>query len=60
MFDMFITGMENQNDMFDIGVKMICVNNFENTDQIQTNFWHFFEKVCMTDQNYFYRPLCHH
>ena len=32
----------------------------QNTDQIQTNFWHFFEKVCITDQNYFYRPLCHH
>ena len=67
MLDMFITGMENENDLFDFGVKIICVSTFlkiqtnfskyrPNTDQFLT----FFEKVCITDQNYFYRPLCHH
>ena len=35
MFDMFITGMENENDMFDIDVKIICVSTFL---KIQTNF----------------------
>ena len=35
MFDMFITGMENENDMFDIDAKMICVSKFL---KIQTNF----------------------
>ena len=45
MLDMLITGMENENDMFDIDVKIICVStflkiqtNFSKTDQIQTNF----------------------
>ena len=67
MFDMFITGMENENDMFDIDVKIFCVSTFlkiqtnfskyrPNTDQSLT----FFEKVCIIDQNYFFRPLCHH
>ena len=31
-----------------------------NTDQLQTIFNHFSEKVCITDQNYLYRPNCHH
>ena len=31
----------------------------QNTDQIQTSFKGFSEKVCITDQN-FYTPLCHH
>ena len=35
MFDMFITRMENENDMCDIDVKMICVSTFL---KIQTNF----------------------
>ena len=35
MFDMFITRMENENDMCDIDVKMICVSTFL---EIQTNF----------------------
>ena len=35
MFDMFITGMENENDMFDIDIKIICVSTFL---KIQTNF----------------------
>ena len=45
MFDMFITGMENENDMFDIDLNNLCVTIFakyrpisQNTDQIQTNF----------------------
>ena len=32
----------------------------QNTDEIQINFRGFPEKVCITDQNCFYRPLCHH
>ena len=47
MFDMFITGMENEND---IDVKMSCVSTFlkiqtnfskyrPNTDQFLTSFW---------------------
>ena len=32
----------------------------QNADQIQTNIKGLTEKVCITDQNYFYRPLCHH
>ena len=28
--------------------------------QLQTIFNPFPEKVCITDQNYFYRPNCHH
>ena len=35
MFDMFITGMENENDMFDIDVEINCVSTFL---RIQTNF----------------------
>ena len=41
MVDMFIIGMENENDMFDIDIRIICVNIFENTDQflkIQTKY----------------------
>ena len=41
MFDMFISGMENENDMFDIGVKIFFVNVFEYTGQflkIQTKY----------------------
>ena len=66
MFDMFITGMENENEMFDIDVEIICVSTFmkiqtnfstyrPNTDQFLTFFW---KGLCY--QNYFYRPLCHH
>ena len=33
---------------------------WKNTDQLQTIFNHFSEKVCITDQNYLYRPNCHH
>ena len=50
MFDMFITGMENENDMFDIDVKIFWVSIFlkiqtnsskyrPNTDQFLTFFW---------------------
>ena len=50
MFDMFITRMENENDLFDIDVKIICVSTFlkiqtnfskyrPNTDQLLTFFW---------------------
>ena len=35
MFDMFITGIENENDMFDIDVKIFCVSAFL---KIQINF----------------------
>ena len=55
MFDMFLTGMENENDMFDIDVKTICVSTFL---KIQTNFSKYRPN---TDQffNIFkkYRPL---
>ena len=34
MFEMFITGMENESDMFDIDIKIICVPTFL---KIQTN-----------------------
>ena len=47
---MFITGMENGNDMFDVDIKIICLSTFlkiqtnfskyrPNTDQFLTFFW---------------------
>ena len=38
----------------------IILTFWKNTDQLQTIFNPFFEKVCITDQNYLYRPSCHH
>ena len=37
--------------------------NLKSTDfseKYRPNADHFPEKVCITDQNYFYRPNCHH
>ena len=58
-------------DMFDYWDVLIlikkCLSTFlktqifsKNTDQIQNNFRGFPDKVCITDQNYLYRPVCHH
>ena len=62
MFDMFDYWDGNVNNMLKTLSLSIPDNTdfSKSTDQIQTNFRGFYEKVCITDQHYFYRPLCHH
>ena len=43
-----------------VGASPKILTFWKNTDQLQTIFNYFSEKVCITDQNYLYRPNCHH
>jgi len=43
-----------------VGASPKILTFWKNTEQLQTIFNYFSEKVCITDQNYLYRPNCHH
>ena len=43
-----------------VGLFLKILTKFQNTDQIQTIFCPFSQKVSITDQKFFYRPSCQH